>query len=392
MSSPCILVLGMHRSGTTATAAALHHLGYTMGHELFGPNEWNAKGYFEDVPFVRLDDRLLALMQRRWDSPLPPEPGDFALLRDRQPQAVELLRSRRDSSTHWGIKDPRMCLLAPFWTDALRHAEVTSRAIITLRHPSHVARSLARRDGIGPKRAAWLWLAHIAGALQYATQPGVSRFLAFDDLVEQPAVRCRDLAAWLGLKPNEQGITSFATDFITPDLAHRNDRGLPPVPQLAITAFQLLADACTRDIDPYDFATGEAWQATLAAFERGVMPTLRLIHDFYQSDSQLDVTDHRMAALTSGLEAAQKLAIGRAQSLATCEHALSCANESLQRIEGIAADRLDKLTALEEQLRRIQAAFAHAEKLALERFAEIKVLTQRIRDLQSPPRTQESAG
>ena len=172
-------------------------------------------------------------------------------------------------------------------------------------------------------------------------------------------------------------------------------------------------------------------------------PTLQLVHRFYQSDRQLDVSERRMAAVTLGLETAQNLAITRAQTISLLEQSLTSANAAVaesdtaaaervaketashnQRLEailatteaaartwqeqlttrddkisqltrlldsakGLAAERLSIVAAREEQLRRTQAAFAHAEKLALERFAEIKVLTQRIRDLQSPPRTEK---
>jgi hypothetical protein len=442
--SPSVLVLGMHRSGTSATAAALHHLGYSLGSSLYGPNEWNPKGYFEDQSVVRFNDELLGLMQCRWDSALPPRNVDFDAIRDHQPRAMELLQSRFALTPLWGLKDPRMCLLEPFWSETLRAANVDTRCIITIRNPAHVARSLMRRDGIGTRRAAWLWLTYTVGALRYAKRPGMSRFLSFDSLIEKPATQCRELATWLGLAPNESSITAFATEFIAPELAHRGEHERLELPPLATAAFQLLSDAAAAEVDPCDFAAGDAWQATLAAIDREMTPTLQLVHSFYQSDRQIDVSERRMAAVTLGLETAQNLAITRAQTISSLEQSLASANAAvgesnaaaaelvaketashIQRLEaihatseaaartwqeqlmardekisqltrlldsakGLAAERLSIVAAREEQLRRTQAAFAHAEKLALERFAEIKVLTQRIRDLQSPPRTEES--
>jgi len=442
--SPSVLVLGMHRSGTSATAAALHHLGYSLGSSLYGPNQWNPKGYFEDQSVVRFNDELLGLMQRRWDSALPPLAVDFDAIRDQRPRAMELLQSRFASTPLWGLKDPRMCLLEPFWSETLRAANVDTRCLITIRNPAHVARSLMQRDGIGAHRAAWLWLTYTVAALRYAKRPGMSRFLSFDSLIEKPATQCRELATWLGLAPNESSITAFATEFIAPELAHRGEHERPEIPALATEAFQLLSDAAAAAIDPCDFAAGNAWQAILAAIDREVTPTLQLVHRFYQSDRQLDVSERRMAAVTLGLETAQNLAITRAQTISLLEQSLSSANASvgesntaaaehianetasdIQRLEaihatseaatrtwqeqlktrddkisqltrlldsaeGLATERLSIVAARDEQLRRTEAAFAHAEKLALERFAEIKVLTQRLGDLQSPPRAEES--
>ena len=441
--SPSVLVLGMHRSGTSATGAALHHLGYSLGSSLYGPNQWNPKGYFEDQSVVRFNDELLGLMQRRWDSALPPLAVDFDAIRDHRPRAMEILQSRFALTPLWGLKDPRMCLLEPFWSETLRAANVDTRCLITIRNPAHIARSLMQRDGIGAHRAAWLWLTYTVGGLRYAKRPGMSRFLSFDSLIDKPAAQCRGLATWLGLAPNESSIAAFATEFIAPELAHRDKHERQEIPPLATAAFQLLSDAAAAAIDPYDFAAGDAWQAILAAIDREVTPTLQLVHRFYQSDRQLDVSERRMAAVTLGLETAQNLAITRAQTISSLEQALASANAAvaesntaaaervaketaghIQRLEailatteaaartwqeqlttrddkisqltrlldsatGLAAERLSIVAAREEQLRRTQAAFAHAEKLALERFAEIKVLTQRIRDLQSPPRTEK---
>jgi len=63
-----VVVLGMHRSGTSAVAGCLERLGICMGRRLAPGDEWNPGGYFEDRDLVELNDRLLSAQGIRWDS------------------------------------------------------------------------------------------------------------------------------------------------------------------------------------------------------------------------------------------------------------------------------------------------------------------------------------
>ena len=51
-SSSGLLVVGMHRSGTSAVTGVLHNFGYNVGQSLLPGNEFNEKGYFEDTSIV----------------------------------------------------------------------------------------------------------------------------------------------------------------------------------------------------------------------------------------------------------------------------------------------------------------------------------------------------
>ena len=73
-SSPprVIVVLGMHRSGTSALAGTFSQLGLNLGDELMpGTADANPKGYFEHVRIVQAHDRLLAAFGMDWADPRP---------------------------------------------------------------------------------------------------------------------------------------------------------------------------------------------------------------------------------------------------------------------------------------------------------------------------------
>src|SRR6516225_10357393 len=81
--STAVIVLGMHRSGTSALAGALHHLGVELGEHLMPASPDNQRGYWEHRDIVAVNHRLMAELGAAWDDirPLPAswERGEVAL-------------------------------------------------------------------------------------------------------------------------------------------------------------------------------------------------------------------------------------------------------------------------------------------------------------------------
>ena len=62
-----IFILGMHRSGTSAVSGALRFCGFGHGGALMPNQRDNVNGFWESLPIVRLNTRLLAMAGMRWD-------------------------------------------------------------------------------------------------------------------------------------------------------------------------------------------------------------------------------------------------------------------------------------------------------------------------------------
>ena len=162
-----ILVLGMHRSGTSAVARTLNLLGVSLGTRMIqGEEDNNRLGFWEHADAVDINERLLSDLGRSWhDVRLLPagweesEAASEALRRIRGFVRDEFAHCRR-----WLIKDPRLCLLAPLWMRALDEAGIAVRPLLVLRHPEEVALSLMRRDGLVRSHALALWAGYIASA------------------------------------------------------------------------------------------------------------------------------------------------------------------------------------------------------------------------------------
>lgn len=114
----CLVVLGMHRSGTSALAGALQHIGVYLGRHLM-PLEAgnNPKGFFENSLISEIDENILAACHSSWDDqfPLPEHWWQQDALIERHKRACDILQTEFQDHPLFGIKDPRLCLLLPFW-------------------------------------------------------------------------------------------------------------------------------------------------------------------------------------------------------------------------------------------------------------------------------------
>ena len=222
-SRTCVLVLGMHRSGTSALTRVLNLLGYDLPANMLGANPTNEAGHWESEPLIQMHDRLLRSAGSSWDDWMEFNPEWFSSPRadEFREEALQILDEQYGKSRLFVLKDPRICRLAPFWLDVLEHAGVQPVAVIPVRNPMDVAASLQKRNDFDPALTHLLWLRHILDA-EHATR-GIPRcFTGYDDLlanwarvVEQVRVRT---AAPLP-RYSEQAATEIEA-FLTDRLRH----------------------------------------------------------------------------------------------------------------------------------------------------------------------------
>lgn len=137
-----VVVLGMHRSGTSMVAGVLRELGVHMGDDLLPAYRSNPLGHFENRVFVELNDRILAACESSWDS--PPLPQTIAATGEDFTGEIKKLVNRHNRRYRvWGWKDPRTVLTLPLYAPFLTNA----RIVVCRRRCEDAARSLTRRDG-----------------------------------------------------------------------------------------------------------------------------------------------------------------------------------------------------------------------------------------------------
>ena len=135
-----VIILGMHRSGTSLVAQYIHKLGVNLGDHLLGKHASNEDGHFEDVDFLNFHRKVLT--NRNLGDFLIDD--DISLVFDSSEfdKAKKLVESKNDLRKHWGWKDPRTCLFINNWNKIISD----SVYIIPYRDPSIVINSVIRRE------------------------------------------------------------------------------------------------------------------------------------------------------------------------------------------------------------------------------------------------------
>lgn len=158
-----ILILGMHRSGTSAITRTISLLGVDLPINLMPPVEGNNDtGFWESLDVYHLNDEILTSCGSRWDD-WRAFPNNKLGIREKtlfKHKAYNILDKNFGNSNLFLLKDPRICRLMPFWLEVLQDLDISPLVIIPFRHPLEVSASLLRRDKLGKRHSQAIWLRH----------------------------------------------------------------------------------------------------------------------------------------------------------------------------------------------------------------------------------------
>lgn len=151
MTSSPVLILGMHRSGTSCLAGVLEDAGVWLG-DVKRQSAHNAKGNRENPEVMALNDAVLSGFGAAWNAP-----PDGALTWDEHlAETRDQILAGYPSDRVWGFKDPRTLFTFDFWHAVLPQV----RLVGSLRHPIAVARSLQARNKMPLDQGIALWTAY----------------------------------------------------------------------------------------------------------------------------------------------------------------------------------------------------------------------------------------
>jgi len=211
------------------TTRLLNLCGLHLGspERLLGARPDNPAGFWENVDFVTLADRILTSRGAGWDLP-PAESVDPDQLLAYVPQALRCLETVEAGATDlWGWKDPRSSLLLPFWAAQLDRP----RVVVCLRDPVEVAASLSRRNGFSPAFGLDLWRRYGERLEADLTRLGIEHIVThYDALMTHPRRELRRLTVWLGWEAPEATIAEAAASIRGQLRHHRAARQAGPLP------------------------------------------------------------------------------------------------------------------------------------------------------------------
>ncbi|WP_434997446.1 glycosyltransferase [Vibrio scophthalmi] len=224
MEKNCILILGMHRSGTSALTKVFNILGADLPTKLLPPVENNnTLGFFEPKDISALHDKLLASADSKWDD-ITRFPSSWYETEDAtyyQNEIIKILERDFDKSPLFVIKDPRVCRIVPFWRGILKQYAANPKFILTVRNPLEVINSLKNRDGFSAQKSVLLWLSHFIEAERETR--GLDRaFTTYFHLMDdwKAAVGSISISLNITLPINSISIDNQINEFLSLDHRH----------------------------------------------------------------------------------------------------------------------------------------------------------------------------
>lgn len=246
-----ICVAGMHRSGTSLVTRLLSTCGLYLGEtrDLMGDGAANSDGFWEHIPIVDLNDRILAAAGGGWD--YPPHSDSRPLQALLPPNVLPRLRSEARAlieplNRHpvWGWKDPRNSLTLSFWRELIPDVKV----IIPIRHPSEVAASLHKRDNFSPAFSHHLWVTYHRRILDQ-TKRDERLVTHFDALFVDTDAEIRRLSEYAALHAPTATIHRAAST-VSARLRHNRNGGDPTAP-LSVDVADLYDQLCQEATWPH---------------------------------------------------------------------------------------------------------------------------------------------
>lgn len=325
-----VLILGVHRSGTSLLTNALVAAGASAGDFNDTKDADNPDGYAEHPEVRGFNDRLLTHLGASWDnwgfraSTINFDTDSLSPWRE---EAAGILQAAFRGSGPFVLKDPRIATLLPFWELVIPAAGFQLRRIIILRDPAEVAESQRQRverrlhdfpviSGSEPMTALWTVTMY---EVLTALADDATLLVSHADIIANPEPTLAAAVAFSGIKADNKRIADFS------------DRGVKPGLYRSRAGASASADG--------------VWMTAA----RG------LFYDLVRSGTP---------RLLSVIEA--RLAADRQHSLALLMPGLSAVRESIARIRAAQIERQSQIVALERFIWAIsplaaRSAEAHGE-------------------------------
>lgn len=252
-----IVVLGMHRSGTSVITRSLKVLGIDLGNNLMAKAESNnPKGFWEDLDINNLNIDLLRALGHDWHTTIPISTIELtsSTVESFKLRAATILRKKLEHTTIFGLKDPRICRLLPFWQSVFDHLKTNVKYIIASRNPMSIARSLNKRDGFDFEKSYYLWLDHITHSITNTSEK-LRIVVDYDLLIESPEEQLQRISSFLELNFNLESkeFLEYKNDFLGASLRNTqfNKEDLlleSSAPKLAIDIYYSLYEIAKDEI------------------------------------------------------------------------------------------------------------------------------------------------
>lgn len=251
----CVLLVGMHRSGTSALARVLNIAGVALPAHVLAANPTNPAGHWEPERLVDLHEQMFAELRTSWSDWRRLDVGDLppARLAHYKAKIAQLITEEYADAPVFVLKDPRVCRMVPLYREIFRDLGIELRPVLIFRHPLEVAASLARRDGLSVFAAQLCWLRNVLDA-EADTRDMRRAVVPYEQLIGDWRAQTAFLAARLGIElPLDGDEQQRQVDaFLRADLRHHDftRTELDRNPEISDWVREAYAAICVAETDP----------------------------------------------------------------------------------------------------------------------------------------------
>ena len=270
-TEPCIetttkilVVLGMHRSGTSLCMSFLQALGVRLDDDLIPGDANNEPGYFESRELIELNESILQTVGATWHSL-------FSLMLpsgwENAPELGPAKKTLREFITRrtaigpapWGFKDPRIAVLLPLYDQVFTECGLQPSYILCIRDPRAVARSLLKRNQFVALLSELLWLDHTIPVIQVARER-LQTIVVYEKWFEDASAirQVESLARAAGLEAGIGSLEGIRQRMIARELNHAEELTGDYELACSRSVYELLVEG---DLDRATALFLETWQA-----------------------------------------------------------------------------------------------------------------------------------
>jgi hypothetical protein len=369
---PIVLVLGMHRSGTSLCSHILSALGVDMADNVAGPGNASAtpdnpRGHWERWEIVEFHNRILGLFNRDYlgsfhDFPLPvawwADPRVAQIRRE-----IVAFLGQRVGDGYFGFKDPRTVRLMPLWHQIFNELKLAPKLVLCSRNPAQVARSLYARDGLDPAIGEYRWLVHMIDFYRY-----ISNFdfcaVEYEEWFDNPAANIEILRKFLDLpwQQSEADLSLVLSGIIDPALRHDDAEHREPNQPLVRLLYKLARSAGqtggARDQIAYIVSQFVSFQQLERPFQQAFEGVAEIAAKYPEIEQETTALRAVVGERDVGIAAAE----GRANAAeARLADAVAEIEEQRARIADLARER-DDANGLRATLAEREAALAELSR------------------------------
>jgi len=382
-----VLVLGMHRSGTSALTRVLNLRGADLGRDLLAPKDDNEAGFWENSAILALHEKLLTQLGVTWhDVAIPAAWLDSPAAQDFKRDLANILREQFGDKRLLLVKDPRLSLLVPLWLEVLRAQNVRPMFAIMVRDPAEVAASLAKRDGFSAAKSNLLWLQHMHEA-ERATRAQPRVFVHYERVLADWSRELARIEQHLELDlPQLDATTKQEIEhFLQPQLRHhRRPSSDEHQPRLLQRFYATLTSACadeksaSRNLLALDAEFDDLLEITAPLIQE---QAARLTREREDHASEIEQARHVIDGKQRDIEQARQVIDGKQRDIEQARAVIDGKQREIEQARQGFAQKDAQIEAARSQIEQLAADIQKAREGFAQKDAQIEAARGQIDQL-----------